>query len=76
LNFSEFANYPTYRRYKKFKEIGKEVKGGDMPIYSYTLPHRNASLNADQKLLIENWAASAMKEMEAKYPANSLVKPE
>ena len=76
LNFSEFANYPTYRRYKKFKEIGKEVKGGDMPIYSYTLPHRNASLNADQKLLIETWAASAMKEMEAKYPANSLVKPE
>ena len=75
LNFSEFANYPTYRRYKKFKEIGKEVKGGDMPIFSYTLLHRDASLNADQKLLIENWAANAMKEMEAKYPADSLVKP-
>ena len=75
LNFSEFANYPTYRRYKKFKEIGKEVKKGDMPIYSYTVLHRDASLNADQKLLIENWAANAMKEMEAKYPADSLVKP-
>jgi hypothetical protein len=75
LNFSEFANYPTYRRYKKFKEIGKEVKGGDMPMNSYTLLHRDASLNADQKLLIENWASSAMKEMEGKYPADSLVKP-
>ena len=75
LNFSLFATYPTYRRYKKFKEIGKEVKDGDMPIYSYTLLHRDASLNADQKLLIENWAANAMKEMEAKYPADSLVKP-
>ena len=75
LNFSEFANYPTYRRYKKFKEIGKEVKDGDMPMFSYTLLHRDASLNADQKLLIENWAANAMKEMEAKYPADSLVKP-
>ena len=75
LNFSIFATYPAYRRYKKFKEIGKEVKDGDMPIFSYTLLHRDASLNADQKLLIENWAASAMKEMEAKYPADSLVKP-
>ena len=75
LNFSEFANYPTYRRYKKFKEIGKEVKGDDMPLFSYTLIHRDASLNADQKLLIENWASNAMKEMEGKYPADSLVKP-
>lgn len=75
LNFSEFATYPTYRRYKKFKEIIKEVKDGDMPISSYTLLHRDASLNADQKLLIENWVANAMKEMEAKYPSDSLVKP-
>lgn len=75
LNFSEFATYPVYRRYKKFKEIGKEVKDGDMPIFSYTVLHRDASLNADQKLLIENWAANAMKDMEAKYPADSLVRP-
>lgn len=75
INFSIFATYPAYRRYKKFKEIGKEVKDGDMPISSYTLLHQDASLNADQKILIENWAANAMKEMEAKYPADSLVKP-
>ncbi|MEO9147125.1 MAG: heme-binding domain-containing protein [Ginsengibacter sp.] len=75
LNFSTFASYPTYRRYKKFKEIGKQVKDGDMPLFSYTLLHRDASLNADKKLLLENWAASSMKEMEAKYPADSLVKP-
>ncbi|MEO5996047.1 MAG: heme-binding domain-containing protein [Chitinophagaceae bacterium] len=75
LNFSIFATFPAYRRYKKLKEIGKEVKDGNMPIFSYTLIHRHASLNADQKLLIENWAANAMKEMEAKYPADSLVKP-
>jgi hypothetical protein len=75
LNFSVFATYAIYRRYKKFKEIGKQVKDGDMPIFSYTLMHSDASLNADQKLLIENWAANAMKEMEAKYPADSLVRP-
>ena len=75
LNFSVFATYPAYRRYKKFKEIGKEVKDGDMPISSYTLLHRDASLTDDQKLLLENWAAAAMKEMEAKYPTDSLSKP-
>ncbi len=75
LNFSIFATYPIYRRYKKFKEISKEVKDGDMPIYSYTLLHRDALLSADQKLLIQNWAANAMKEMETKYPADSLAKP-
>lgn len=75
LNFSIFATYPAYRRYKKFKEIAKEVKDGDMPIFSYTFIHRDASLNADQKLLVENWAANAMKEMEAKFPPDSLVKP-
>ncbi len=75
LNFSEFATYPAYGRYKKFKEISKEVKDGDMPMSSYTLIHRDASLNEDQKLSIENWSASLMKEMEAKYPADSLSKP-
>jgi mono/diheme cytochrome c family protein len=75
LNFSVFATYPAFRRYKKLKEIGKEVKDGDMPIFSYTLIHRDALLNDDQKLLIENWVANAVKEMEAKYPADSLVRP-
>lgn len=75
LNFSTFATYPTHRRYKKFKEIIKEVKDGDMPMSSYTLLHHDAVLSADQKLILENWSANAMKEMEAKYPADSLVKP-
>lgn len=75
VNFSIFATYPIYRRYKKFKEIGKEVKDGDMPITSYTIPHRDAVLSENQKLILENWAANAMKDMEAKYPADSLAKP-
>lgn len=75
LNFSTFMNYPVWRQYKKFKEIGKEVKDGDMPMSSYTLLHRDAVLSADQKLILENWAANLMKEMEAQYPADSLVKP-
>jgi heme-binding protein len=75
LNFSIFADYPVWRQYKKFKEIGKQVKEDDMPLSSYTLIHRNAVLNADQKLVLQNWAADAMKEIETNYPADSLVKP-
>jgi len=75
LNFSTFSTYPTYRKYKKFKEISSEVKEDEMPLFSYTIIHRDAVLNADQKLLLENWANNAMKEMEAQYPADSLVKP-
>lgn len=75
LNFSEFASYPVYRRYKKLKEIQKQVRDDEMPLFSYTLPHRDAVLSADQKASLVAWAASAMKEMEAKYPAESLTKP-
>ena len=75
LNFSEFANFPTYRRYKKFKEIQKQIKEGEMPIYSYTILHRDAVMDTVQKTAVIDWAANAMKEMEAKYPADSLVKP-
>lgn len=75
LNFSAFTNYPVWRQYKKFKEIGREVKGGDMPMTSYTLLHRDAVLTSEQKLAIQNWAANAMKDMEAQYPADSLAQP-
>ena len=75
LNFSEFASYPTFRRYKKFKEIQKQIKEGEMPLFSYTVLHRDAVLDTVQKTTLIDWAANAMKEMEAKYPVDSLVKP-
>ena len=74
LNFSEFATYPTYRRYKKFKEIQKQVKEDEMPLFSYTIPHRNAVLSAEHKSTLLAWAANSMKEMEAQYPVDSLVR--
>lgn len=75
LNFSTFTDYPIWRQYKKFKEIGKEVKDGEMPLTSYTLLHRDALLTPGQKLALQDWAANAMKNMEAQYPADSLVQP-
>lgn len=74
VNFSEFSTYSLRRQYKKFKEIGEQVKGDEMPLFSYTLIHRDAFLNPAQKLLLENWAASLMKDMELKFPPDSLRK--
>jgi hypothetical protein len=74
LNFSEFATYAISRRYKKFKEIQEQIKENEMPLFSYTIPHRNAVLSAEQKSTLINWAANSMKEMERQYPADSLVK--
>jgi hypothetical protein len=75
LNFSEFATYAPYRRYKKFKEIQEQVKEDEMPLFSYTIPHRDAVLSAVQKSALINWSADAMKDMEAKYPTDSLQRP-
>ena len=72
LNFSTFSSSPTARRYKKFKEIGEQVKTGEMPLKSYTLIHRDAILTPEEKLEIETWAANSMKEMEGSYPPDSL----
>ncbi len=74
LNFSIFSTYSAARRYKKFKEIAQQVKDNEMPLFSYTIIHRDAVLNPDQKSAIENWAATSMKEMELQYPTDSLVR--
>jgi hypothetical protein len=74
VNFSIFSTYPAAKQYRKFKEIGEQVKKGEMPLASYTLIHRDAVLNPQQKQLLEDWAANAMKQMEAKYPADSLTR--
>jgi len=75
LNFSEFATYALYRRYKKFKEIQEQIKEDEMPLFSYTILHRDASLSAEQKSTLINWSADAMRDLEAKYPADSLERP-
>jgi hypothetical protein len=72
LNFSIFTSYKIGRQYKLFDEINKEVKGGDMPMTSYTLIHRDAVLSDAQKLEIANWTSASRKQIESLYPPDSL----
>ena len=55
LNFSEFGSY-TYRRQKsKIRSIASQIKENKMPLYSYTLMHKNAILSNKNKAIITDW---------------------
>ena len=72
LNFSIFTSYKIGRQYKLFDEINKEVKGGDMPLTSYTLIHRDAVLSDNEKKEIADWTSASRKQIESLYPPDSL----
>ena len=75
LNFSEFTSYKIGRQYHTLEEINNEIKEGDMPLGSYTLIHRDAILTDEQKQAIASWVATSRKQIEANFPADSLVQP-
>ena len=74
LNFDEFATYKISRQYHKLEEIKKQIEKGEMPLSSYTLIHRDAVLTDAEKHMLINWSEGLRKQMEAKYPKDSLVR--
>ena len=74
LNFSEFGSYSIRRKYKKLEDINEEIKEGDMPLASYTIIHRYAKLNEDQKLVLANWVTALRDSFKTNYPADSLLR--
>jgi len=72
FNLNEFATYPVARQYDKIEEIKKQIDKGDMPLSSYTIIHRDAKLTAAEKDTIITWSENIRKDMEAKYPKDSL----
>ena len=76
LNFSEFTTYKIGKQYRKLEQINDLVKKDEMPIGSYTLIHRDAILNEQQKLGIANWVTALRDSIKAQYPADSLKRPQ
>ena len=72
INFNEFASYQTRRQYKKMEEIIDQVKEDEMPLSSFTIIHKDAKLSQEQKLVLSSWADGIRKDMELKYPPDSL----
>ncbi len=56
LNFSEFGTYSNRKQANKLKSVSSEVEEGGMPISSYTIMHKDAKLNKEDKELIIQWA--------------------
>ena len=72
INFDEYANRPLRFQYRKLEEIIKQVKEGEMPLNIYTWVHKNAILTQEEKNIMISWAEGLMKNMESKYPIDSL----
>ncbi len=73
LNFNEFATYKIGRQYKKMEEITKQLKEDEMPLFSYTIIHRNAKLTAAEKATLTEWCTNIRDTIKANYAADSLI---
>jgi hypothetical protein len=54
------------------EEVIEQVKEGEMPLKSYTWIHKDAILTDAEKNTLINWADGIIKDMESKYPIDSL----
>ena len=52
LNFNEWDDYSNRRKNSKLKSIINQIVNGEMPLWSYTLIHKNALLSTGEKELI------------------------
>ncbi len=59
LNFSHFGDYPPVRAARKLTKTIDETKDGEMPLWSYTLVHRNARLTPAEIAELADWARTA-----------------
>jgi len=63
LNLSEWQDLKPRDKIKLLSNMSEEVEDGNMPMPVYTLIHRNASLNDDQKKLLIDWTEEMMNDI-------------
>lgn len=59
LNFSEFGANSNRKQQSKLQAIANSIKDETMPLWSYNLIHKNASLSADEKILLLEWISAS-----------------
>jgi hypothetical protein len=72
FNFNDFAGYRIAKQNHKLEEVIEQIKEDEMPLYSYTLIHKEAKLTDAEKATLTNWCQSIMDTLKATYPADSL----
>lgn len=55
LNFNEWGNYSSRKQNNKLDRIAKQIQSNEMPLSSYTMIHKNATLSATQKKEVLDW---------------------
>lgn len=58
LNFNEWADYSNRRKNSKLKSIISQIEDGEMPLWSYTLVHKEAKLSKDEKKTVLDWISN------------------
>ena len=58
LNFSEWGNYSQKKKDHKLDECIEMVEADEMPMSSYTLMHKDATLSELQKKKLIDWFTS------------------
>lgn len=74
INYSEFASYNLRKQYHKLEETEELVKENAMPLESYTRMHKDAKLTIEERQRLTAWSADIRKQMEAKFPIDSLIR--
>ena len=72
FNFNEFAGYRIAKQNHKIEEVIEQIKEDEMPLYSYTLIHKEAKLTDAEKATLINWCQNIMDTLKATYPEDSL----
>lgn len=65
LNFSNWSLYDKKHQAKKLDAIKEHVEDGEMPVYMYTILHRNAKLSDDQRSAIVTWTENLENKLDA-----------
>ena len=64
LNFSEWKKIPKKIKIKRLKRMKQTTNNGMMPLSSYLLLHKEATLTSEDKTLIKAWCDKALKSLE------------
>lgn len=55
LNFNEWESYSDRRKKSKLRSIVKQIESDEMPLFSYTIVHKDANFSEEDKLMVINY---------------------
>jgi hypothetical protein len=56
MNFSTFEELSDSKKRSKFRSMIEDIETDEMPLFGYTLIHRDANLSPEKKQILINWA--------------------